>query len=241
MRIAECCFHPPFSQQCQDPHRGWESKMAWQGNLSRRHNATWLGKTSDLRLLPCCLLDLHNIRKSKRSIGEMKYISMCTRFHFLFGVTSSWFSLLWRPTSVNSSRAALSFWPSRLIMSAMFHIECGIFDSWSLIWVMQQSIGRSHCSGQASCLLMMLMGWAISQMCSLSLLSIHCVVKPPLLCHVPIVSAAHWLTPTPAFSAQTQTGRFGIWILLASVTTDIGNQTALHYIVGSQRWSMIEW
>jgi len=56
-----------------------------------------------------------------------------------------------------------------------------------------------------------------------------------------MVSAAHWLTPMPAFSAQTQTCRVGIWIVLASSTTDFGNHKASHYILGSQQWSMIDW
>jgi len=88
---------------------------------------------------------------------------------------------------------------------------------------------------------MMLMDWAISQTRSLSLLSIRCVVKPPLSCQIPMVSAAHGLTPTPAFSAQTRTWKVGIWIVLASATTDFGNQKASHYILGSQQWSMIGW
>jgi len=56
-----------------------------------------------------------------------------------------------------------------------------------------------------------------------------------------MVSAAHWLTPTLGFSAQTQTCSVIIWIVLESVTTDFGNQKASHYMLGSQRWSMSEW
>jgi len=65
--------------------------------------------------------------------------------------------------------------------------------------------------------------------------------QAPLSCQILMCSAAHWLTPTPAFSAQTQTWRVGIWIVSASTTTDFCNQKASHYILGSQRWSTIEW
>jgi len=123
----------------------------------------------------------------------------------------------------------------------MYHFQSGLVDSRSLIGVTQRSIRRSHCSGPTPWLLMMLMDWAISQMPSLILLSIRCVVKPPLSCQIRMVSAAHWLTPTPAFSAQTRTWRVSIWIVLASATTDFGNQKASPYILGSQRWSIIEW
>jgi hypothetical protein len=56
-----------------------------------------------------------------------------------------------------------------------------------------------------------------------------------------MVSAAHWLSPTPAFAAQKQTCWVGIWILLAYVTTDFDNQKAPHYVSGFQRRYMIEW
>ena len=72
------------------------------------------------------------------------------------------------------------------------------------------------------------------------ILSVHCVVKPPLSWTIPMISAAHWLTPTVAFWAQMQTCRVCIWIVLASATTDFGNQKASHYILGSQWWSMME-
>jgi len=123
----------------------------------------------------------------------------------------------------------------------MDHFQRGRLDSRSLIRVTQRSIRRSHCSRLAPCLLTMLLDWAISQTCSLTLLSIRCIVKPPLSCHIPIVSAAHWLTPTPAFLAQTRTSRVSIWIVLAFATTDFGNQKASHYILGSRWWSMIQW
>jgi len=73
------------------------------------------------------------------------------------------------------------------------------------------------------------------------LLSVRCVVKPPISYQVHTVSAADWLAPTQAFSVQTRTCRVGIWIVLASVMTDFANQKALHHVLGSQRWSMIEW
>jgi len=123
----------------------------------------------------------------------------------------------------------------------MKHFQSGLFDYRSLIRVPQLLFRRSHCLGPAPCLLMMLMDWSSSQTRSLTLLSINCIVKPPLSCQFPMVSAAHWLTPTPAFSAQTQTCRVGIWIVLACATTDCATQRASHYIVGSHRWSMIEW
>jgi len=106
---------------------------------------------------------------------------------------------------------------------------------------MKRSIRRCHCSGPAPCLLIMLIDWAISQPRSLTWLSIGCVVKPPLSCQIPMVSAAHWLTPTPAFLPQMWTCTVGISIVLASVTTNFGNQKASNYISGSQWWSMIEW
>jgi len=106
---------------------------------------------------------------------------------------------------------------------------------------MQRSIRRSHYSGPAPCLVLMPMDCAISQTRYLTLVSFHCVVQPPFSCQIPKVSAAHWLTPTPAFSAQMRTDRVGSWIVLTSVTTDSGNQEELHYIIGSHRWSIIQW
>jgi len=123
----------------------------------------------------------------------------------------------------------------------MYRFQSGPLDSRSLIQVTQQSIRRSHCWGPAPCLLMMPMDWAISQKRSVTSLSLRYVVKPPLSCQIPVVSAAHWLTLTQVFSDQTRTCRVSIWIVLASATTDSGNQKASHYILSSQRWSMIEW
>jgi len=207
----------------------------------RRRNVPLLVMTCDPRVLHHPPLYLHIIRRNKRSISAMKYKPMCMSFLSLVGVSSSLFFLSQRPTSANSSSAALSFWLSTLVLSAMYHVKSGHLDPRSLIPVTKQTIRRSHCSGQVPGLLMKLMDWAISQMCSLTLLSICFVVKPPISCQIPMVLAAHWLTPTLAFSAQTQTCRAGIWSVLASVTTVFGNQKASHYIIGSQPWSMIDW
>jgi len=171
----------------------------------------------------------------------MKYILMCTSFHILVVVMLSPFFLQRRPPLVNCSSVALSFWPLRLVLSAMYHFQSGLLDARSLIGVTQWSIRRSPCSGPAPCLLMMLKDWAISLTHSLTLLSICCVVKPPLSCQICMVSAAHCLTPTPAFSAKTWTCRVSIWILLASAMTDFDNPRASHCIIGSHRWSMFEW
>jgi len=85
------------------------------------------------------------------------------------------------------------------------------------------------------------MDWAISQMCSLTLSTVHCDGKAPFCCQFPMVSTAHQLATTPGFLAPMRTCRVGIWIVIASMTTDFGNQKASDYILGSQRWSMIEW
>jgi len=123
----------------------------------------------------------------------------------------------------------------------MNNFESGCLEARWLIPITQRSIRRHHSSGPAACLLMLLIHWAISQMHSLTVLSIRCVVKPPLSCQIPMVSAAHWLTPTPAFLAPTRTCGVGIWIVSASATTDFGNKKASNYILGSQQWSMIDW
>jgi len=171
----------------------------------------------------------------------MKYIPMSRSSLVLVGVSSSLFFIRPRPISSNSSSAAWSFWSLRLALSAMYCFESGLLDSWSLIWVTPRSIRSSHCLGSARCLLMMLMKLAISQTCSLTSFSICSVVKSPLSCQIPMISAAHWLTPTPVFTAQIRTCRVGILIVLSSATTDFANQKASHPIVGFQQWSMIEW
>ena len=215
--------------------------MAQQGNRLRCHNTPSLAKPCDLRFLPHCLLYLHIMRKSKRSIGVMKSIPTWTNFLFLVGVSGILFFIQRRPTSEYSASAALSFWPSRIVLSAMYRFQSCHLDTRSLMQVMQQSIRQSHCSALAPCLLLMLMDWAISQTHSLTLLCFHRVVKPPFSCQIPMVSAAYRLTPTPAFTAQRQTCWVRIWIVLPSATTDFGNQKALHYNFGSQWWSMIQW
>jgi len=106
--------------------------------------------------------------------------------------------------------------------------------------VAQQSDRRSHRAGLAPCLLLMLVDWSVSQTRCLTILSFHSVVKPPFSCPIPMVSAAHWLTPTPLFLSKTRPCRVGIWIVLAFGTTDFDNQKASHYISGSQWWSMME-
>jgi len=88
---------------------------------------------------------------------------------------------------------------------------------------------------------MMLIDWVISRTCSLTLLFIRCVVKPPLFCQIPLVFVAHSLTPTPVLLARMRTCRVSIWIVSTSATTDFGTQKASHYILDSEQWSMIEW
>jgi len=57
--------------------------MAWQGNRSSHHNAPWSENTWNQRFLPRCLLYLHIIRNSRRSIGVMKYIPMWMNYFFV--------------------------------------------------------------------------------------------------------------------------------------------------------------
>jgi len=215
--------------------------MARRGNQLRRRNVPWWAKTGDLRFLPRHLLNLLNISRSQGSIGAMKYIPPCTNFFSLVRDTSILVLLEQRPASANSSSAASSFWPSSILLSAMYHVQSGRLNARLLIRVTQQSISRSHCSGPAPCVLMMHMDWASSQTHSLTLVSFCCVVSQPFPCQIPLVSAAHSLTPTPAFSAQTWTCSAGIWIALASAMTDFGNQKASQCILGSPQWSIIEW
>ena len=147
----------------------------------------------------------------------------------------------WRTNSVDLSHAAWSFCPWRIVFSAMYQFQGSLFNARSLIWVMQWSIRRSHCSESAPGSLLMLMDWAISKMCSLTLLSFHYVVKLPISHWIRMVSNALWLAPSLEFSARLQTCWVGVWIVLASALTDFGNQKASHYTWGSQWWSMIEW
>jgi len=113
-------------------------------------------------------------------------------------------------------------------------------DTRSPIWVTQRLNRTFYCLGPAYCLLLILLDWAFSQTRTLTWSSIHCIVKRLLSCYLPMVSAVHWLTETPAFLAQTWTCRVGSWIRLVSAMTDLGNQKASNYIFGSQWWSMIE-
>jgi len=215
--------------------------MVWQGSRSRRREAAISARTCDPRFLSHRLMYVHIIRKRQRSTGARIHKTSCTSFSFLVRISSSQFFLRWSPTPADSSSVAFSFWPSRLVLSAMYHFQSGLLDARSLIGVMQWSIRRSHCSRPAPSLLLMRMDWATSQTCPLTWLSFRCVVKRPLSSQIPMVSADHWLTPTPEFSAQARTCRVGIWIVLASAMTYFGNQKASRYISGSQRWWMIEW
>jgi len=205
--------------------------MARQVNQSRGFNTSLLAMNFDHRYLPHPLLYLHIIDMSERSLGAMKYIPTC----------ASIFCLQQRPTCVNSSSACLRLWPSTLVLSATYHYHSCHLVARSLIRVTQQLTWRSQFWGLAPCLLIIMMDWAITQTCSHTLLSICCVVKPPLSGQIPIVSAAHWLTSTLVFCALTQCCVVRNWIVLALVTTDFDNQQVLHYILGSQWWPMIEW
>jgi len=171
----------------------------------------------------------------------MKFIATCPRFLFLVAVSSSLFFLRRRPICANSSSAALSFSLLRVVLSAIYHLQSCLVDARLLIWVMRRSIRRSQCTGLIPCLLIVLMDWERSQMRCFTSSSIRCVVKLPLSCQIPRVFAAHWLTPTPTFTAQIQTCRVGSWIVIASVTSDCSNQKASLYIFWSQPGSMNEW
>ena len=181
-----------------------------------------------------CYLYLHIIRKSQRSIGVMKYIPQCTSVFLKVGVSLILFFLRRRPISANMSSAAFGFWPLRLVLFAMHYLQRSLQHTRLLIWVRQRSISRLQCSGLVPWLLIILKSWAISQTCSLTVSSIHCVVKPRIFCQFPKLSAANSLTPTLAFSAPTRTCRLGIWIVLASATTDSGIQKASHCSSGHQ-------
>jgi hypothetical protein len=187
------------------------------------------------------LLYLQIIRKRTIRIGAVKCVPTCTSIHFLDKVSSRLFFLRWRPTSTDSSSAGRCSWPSTLVWSAMNGFQSGLLDSRSPIQVTQWTIMGSYHLGWVPCLLLMPMDCAISQMHSLTILSVHCVVKPPSSCPVPMASAVHWLTPTPACFAQAYTCSIGFWIVLASATTDFGNQKASWYIFGFQWWLIIEW
>ena len=147
-------------------------------------------------------------------------------FLFSISVSSILLCLQWRPTSRNSLSAAFSFWLSRIVLSALYCFQSDLLGTRSLIWTMQRLIKKFCCSALVPSLLLMLMDWVISQKHSLTLLSFHCIAKPPFSYQIPMVSATHWLTPTPVFLAQRVTCWVSIWIELASAMTDFSNQKA---------------
>jgi len=106
---------------------------------------------------------------------------------------------------------------------------------------MQWSIRWSHCTGQVPGFLLMFMDWVISETCSHTVLSLHCIVNPAFSCQIPLVSTANWLTTTPVISAPRRACWLSIWIVLASAMTVFGNQKESHYISGSQWWLTIQW
>jgi len=175
--------------------------MARQRDRSRHRDAPSSVTTCDPRCLPHRPLQLDIIRRNDRSIGAMKYIPMCTSFFFVVEVSPCLFFVWQTPTCTNLSSPFLSIWTSRFVLSARYRFQRGLFDARSPVWVTHRWIRRSHCSGPAPCMLLMLMYWAISQTRSLTALSIRCVVNPPLSCEMLLLSAAHWLTPTLEFSA----------------------------------------
>ena len=106
---------------------------------------------------------------------------------------------------------------------------------------MQNSSRRSYYSWPASNLLPVLMEWNNSQMYHLAVLFFRCVVLSPFPSQIAMVSAAHWVTSKPRFSAQRWSCRVCIWIVFTSATSHISNPKLSHIIFGSQQWSMIEW
>jgi len=122
---------------------------------------------------------------SKTSIGAMKYIPTLSDFISLVGISLMLFFVWRRPASAYSSSAALSFWPSMLVLSTMYLLQSGLLHTRSLIRVTQQSIRRSHYPGLASTLLLMLMDWASYQTRLLTLLFFCCIVQPPFSCQIP--------------------------------------------------------
>jgi len=181
----------------------------------------------------------HHQEEQKKHQGDKIHTNM-EEFPLLVGVSSIVCFFWRRPTLLNSSSASFCFWPLRLVSTSMNCVQSNRIDTRWLIPVTLQSIRRFHCSGPAPSLLLMLMDWAVSQTCSLTLWSFCCVVKPPFPCQIPMVSVAHWLTPTPVFSAHMRTCRVSIWIESASAMIDFGNQKASHYILCPQQWSRIE-
>lgn len=197
-------------------------------------------KLCDPSIIPRCFLDLNVIRRNKTLIGAMKYTPMCMNILVIVRVSSRPFFLHWMPIPSNFSSAALSCRKWRWVWSAMYHLESGLLDCQSLIYATQWSISWSHCTRPAPCLLMLLMVRGISQMRSHTLLTLHCIFKPPWSCRIPMFCASHWLTATLLFPAQMRTWRGSIRILLASATTDFSKLEALRYVVRSEWWWIIE-
>jgi len=121
--------------------------MARHWKWLRRGNSGSSVKTCDWRFIPHGSLCLHFIRKSKWSIRAIKYIQMWMNILLSVGVLLNLFFLQRRPTSANWWSAELSFWPSRIVLSAMYHFQCGLVDARSLIRVTQGWILRSQSSG----------------------------------------------------------------------------------------------
>jgi hypothetical protein len=197
--------------------------------------------TCDLRILSWCFLNLHIVKKSKRSFRAINVIPTCVNFHIVDEVLSIEFVSRWMPTSLILSHAALSFWWLMWVLSAMYHFQSSFLDIRSLIKVIQRSKRRSLCSWTVCWMVLMLKDCTISQVCSLNLQFFHCGVKWLFSYQITMVPAAHWLTPTLAFSAQTPTCRVDSWIVLASGTTNCGNHKASHCIWGFGWCSMMEW
>jgi len=240
MWIADNWFLPRTSQQHRDPHRRWHCNNSWQENQLRHRNAPWSAATCDVWFLPHCLLYLHIIRKRNRSIGAMKYIQMLTNILDCVDVALILFFVRRRPTSANLWSAALSVWPWRILMSAIYHIPRSIWDSRSPTWAKTWWGRRCHCTVLASLLLLILMDGAISQTRSIALLLFHCVVKRRISCWIAMLSTARWLTSTQVFSDQRQTYWDCSWIVLAYRITDFGHQMPTHHISGPQQWSRIQ-
>jgi len=109
----------------------------------------------------------------------MKYIPTGTNFLFSVGVGSIIFFLQGSPPSANSSSAPLSFWPPRIVFSAMYRVQSGLLDTRSLLPVTEWLITRSYCSGLARGLLLTIIDRAITNRRSLTLVFFLWVVQPP--------------------------------------------------------------
>lgn len=90
-----------------------ESKQNWKfGSIHYARRCSML--------FPHSLLYSQNIRKSKSSIRVMKHISMRTNFLLSVGVSSVLLFSQRTTTSTSFSSAACRFWPSRMVLSAMY-------------------------------------------------------------------------------------------------------------------------